>query len=45
MLKQMIASPTAQTRGFVIDLDYAYSADDGTSWVAKFKSYGILGEQ
>lgn len=45
MLKQMIASPEAQTRGFVIDLDIAYSAEDATSWVQKFQNHDILGGQ
>jgi len=38
MLKEMIASPEAQTRGFVIDLDFAYQPDQPTSWVHRFNN-------
>jgi hypothetical protein len=42
MLKEMVGSPEAQTRGFVLDLDFAFQSEDPVSWYNRFNSYGIL---
>jgi len=45
MLKELVASPEAQTRGFVLDLDFAYQADQPLSWFNRFNSFNILNGQ
>lgn len=45
MLTAMIASPEAQTRGFVVDLDFSYQADKPNSWVRRTIQHNILGGQ
>lgn len=44
MLVEMVASPEAQTRGFVIDLDFAHH-DKPHSWFRRFERNNILGDQ
>jgi len=44
MLKELIASPEAQTQGYVIDLDYAHQ-EKPYSWVKKFQEHDILSGQ
>lgn len=41
MLKDMIASPEAQTQGYVIDLDFAFH-EKPNSWFKRFREFDIL---
>jgi hypothetical protein len=45
MLKEMVISPEAQTRGFVFDLDFAFQDDEPISWFNRFNNFKIMNGQ